>query len=128
LTDGQDGSSRLTRSTAIEQAITADAVIYAIGIGDSKYGGVDRSALRDVAESTGGRAFFPKKQDDLRAAFAEIEQELRSQYLLAYTSTNKKRDGGYRKMTLEITNPDLQKEKLKLRYRPGYFAKRQTGQ
>jgi VWFA-related protein len=124
LTDGQDTSSRLRRAGAIDQAISADTVIYAIGIGDSKQEGVDKGALRDVAERTGGRAFFPKKQDDLKAAFAEIEQELRSQYLLAYTSTDKKRDGAYRKMTLEITNPDLQKEKLKLRYRPGYFAKR----
>jgi len=124
LTDGQDTSSRIRRSSAIDQAIAADTVIYAIGIGDSKYEGVDKGALREVAERTGGRAFFPKKQDDLRVAFAEIEQELRSQYLLAYTSTNKNRDGAYRKMILEITNPELQKEKLKLRYRPGYFAKR----
>lgn len=124
LTDGQDHGSRVSRSSATEQAIAADTVIYAIGIGDSDYEGVNKGALRDVAERTGGRAFFPKKQDDMRAAFAEIEQELRSQYLLAYTSTNKKRDGGFRKMTLEVTNPELQKEKLKLRYRPGYFAKR----
>jgi VWFA-related protein len=124
LTDGQDTSSRFRRAGAIDQAIAADAVIYAIGIGDSKQEGVDKGALREVAERTGGRAFFPKKQDDLRIAFAEIEQELRSQYLLAYTSSNKNRDGAYRKMTLEITNPELVKEKLKLRYRPGYFAKR----
>jgi Ca-activated chloride channel family protein len=124
LTDGQDTSSRLARSSAVDQAIATETVIYAIGIGDSKQEGVDKGALREVAERTGGRAFFPRKQDDLRAAFAEIEQELRSQYLLAYTSTNKKRDGGFRKMTLEITNSELQQEKLKLRYRPGYFAKR----
>jgi Ca-activated chloride channel family protein len=124
LTDGQDGSSRLSRSAAIDQAIATETVIYAIGIGDTKYEGINKSALRDVAERTGGRAFFPKKQEDLRAAFAEIEQELRSQYLLAYSSSNKRRDGGFRKMTLEVTNPELQKEKLKLRYRPGYFAKR----
>ena len=124
LTDGQDTSSRIRRASAIDQAIAADTVIYAIGIGDSKYEGVDKGALREVAERTGGRAFFPKKQDDLRVAFSEIEQELRSQYLLAYTSTNKNRDGAYRKMILEITNPELQKEKFKLRYRPGYFAKR----
>jgi Ca-activated chloride channel family protein len=124
LTDGQDTSSRIGRSGAIDQAIAADTIVYAIGIGDNKYDGVNKGALKDVAERTGGRAFFPKKQDDLRTAFAEIEQELRSQYLLAYTSTNKKHDGAYRKMTLEIVNPELQKEKLKLRYRPGYFAKR----
>lgn len=125
LTDGQDTSSRLERSMAIDQAIESETVIYAIGIGDAKhYGPVDENALKKVAERTGGRAFFPKRADDLQAAFAEIEQELRSQYLVAYSSTNKKRDGSFRKMTIEITNPELHKEQLKLRYRPGYFAKR----
>jgi len=99
-------------------------VIYVIGIGDKRQEGVDKNALRDLAERTGGRAFFPKKQDDLTSAFAEIEQELRSQYLLAYSSTNKKRDGSFRTMAIEVTNPELTKQKLKLRYRPGYFAKR----
>ncbi len=124
LTDGQDTSSRLSRSNAIDQAIQSDTVIYALGIGDKRYEGVNKGALNNIAERTGGRAFFPKKEDDLRAAFAEIEQELRSQYLVAYSSTNKKHDGSYRKMSIEIANTDLRKEQLKLRYRPGYFAKR----
>jgi Ca-activated chloride channel family protein len=123
LTDGFDTSSRLKRSEAIESALAAEAVIYAIGIGDSKYSGVDKNALEAVAESTGGRAFFPKKEVDLKKAFGEIEQELRSQYLITYSSTNKRRDSSYRQMRLEITNPLLQKDKLKLRYRPGYFAR-----
>ena len=124
LTDGQDTSSRLSRNTAIDQAIQSDTVIYAIGIGDKRYEGVNKGALNNIAERTGGRAFFPKKEDDLRTAFAEIEQELRSQYLVAYSSTNKTHDGSYRKMNIEITNSELRKEQLKLRYRPGYFAKR----
>jgi len=124
LTDGQDTSSRLSRSNAIDQAIQSDTVIYALGIGDKRYEGVNKGALNNIAERTGGRAFFPKKEDDLRAAFAEIEQELRSQYLVAYSSTNKKHDGSYRKMSIEIANGELRKEQLKLRYRPGYFAKR----
>jgi Ca-activated chloride channel family protein len=123
LTDGQDTTSRLLRSEAVNRALEAETVIYAIGIGDSKYEGVDRDALNAVASGTGGRAFFPKRETDLQNAFAEIEQELRSQYLIAYSSTNKNRDGSYRQMRIDITNPDLQKEQLKLRHRPGYFAK-----
>jgi VWFA-related protein len=126
LTDGFDTSSRVQRSEAVDRAILFETVIYAIGIGDQKEQGVDKGVLRDLAERTGGRAFFPKKQDDLRAAFAEIEQELRSQYLLAYTSTNKQHDGTFRKMSIEVTNPELRKQQLKLRYRPGYFAKRSS--
>ena len=123
LTDGMDTTSRLRLRDAVNQALAAETVVYAIGIGDGKHGGVDRDPLRDIAERTGGRAFFPGKKFDLNAAFAEIEQELRTQYLIAYSPTNKKRDGAYRKITIEITNPDLRKEKLELRHRPGYFAK-----
>jgi len=124
LTDGQDTSSRVTRNVAIDQAIQAETVVFAIGIGDKRYEGINRNALNSLAEKTGGRAFFPKKDTDLTAAFQEIEEELRSQYLLAYSSTNKDRDGRFRTMTIEITNPQLAKDKLKLRYRPGYFAKK----
>lgn len=123
LTDGIDTTSRLSLKNAVNSALAAETVIYSIGIGDSKLGGVDRDPLRDVAERTGGRAFFPNKKFDLNAAFAEIERELRTQYLIAYSSTNKNRDGAYRKITIEITNPELRKQNLRLRHRPGYFAK-----
>ncbi|HEV7797804.1 MAG TPA: VWA domain-containing protein [Pyrinomonadaceae bacterium] len=125
LTDGVDSTSRLLRSEAINRALEAETVIYAIGIGDSKYAGVDHGALNAVAAGTGGRAFFPKRETDLKNAFLEIEQELRSQYLIAYSPTNKQRDGAYRQMKIEITSPELQKEQLQLRHRPGYFAKPQ---
>ncbi len=124
LTDGQDTSSRVSRNTAIDEALEAETVVYAIGIGDKKYEGINKSALNQMAEKTGGRAFFPKKADDLVTAFREIEQELRSQYLLAYSSTNKAHDGKFRMMTVEVTNLNLKKQGLRLRYRPGYYAKR----
>ena len=126
LTDGQDTSSRTTRRAALDRALEAETVIYVIGIGDDKFEGVFKDELNTVAERTGGRAFFPKKRADLRAAFAEVEQELRSQYLIAYSSSNKNRDGAFRQTRIEIVNPDLRKEQLKLRYRPGYFARSLT--
>lgn len=122
LTDGWDWNSRMSRSQAVDSVLAAEAVIYVIGIGDDKENGVNKSMLREIAERTGGRAFFPKKEAELTKAFAEIEQELRTQYLIAYSSTNKNRDGSYRKITIEIANPNLSKEKIKLRHRPGYFA------
>jgi Ca-activated chloride channel homolog len=128
LTDGHDTSSRVTQHEAIDHVLAAECVVYVIGIGDSKQEGVDRGALRTIAERTGGRAFFPKKETDLRTAFAEIENELRTQYLIAYSSTNKNRNGGYRQISIEITNPELRKDQLKLRHRPGYFAKRSSAQ
>ena len=122
LTDGHDTTSRLAKADAVSGTLGAEAVVYVIGIGNNKYEGVDKGALRDLAQRTGGRAFFPDKKFDLTAAFAEIEKELRTQYLIAYSSTNKRRDGFYRKVTIEITNPELRNEKLELRHRPGYFA------
>jgi len=120
LSDGLNTTGRLRQKEAIDRVLAAEAVVYAIGVG-SKRDGLDRNALRDLAERTGGRAFFPDKKFDLNAAFAEIERELRTQYLIAYSSTNKKRDGSYRKITIEITNPEL--KKLNIRHRPGYYAK-----
>src|SRR5215217_3997710 len=122
LSDGLNTASRLSQKEAINRVLASEAVVYAIGIG-SEIDGMDRGALRDLAQRTGGRAFFPDKKFDLNAVFAEIEQELRTQYLLAYSSTNKKRDGSYRKITIEITNPELKREKLEIRHRPGYYAK-----
>ena len=122
LTDGLNTTGRLDLKEAVNRALAAETVVYAIGIGNKREG-VDHAVLKDVAQRTGGRAFFPDKNFDLNAAFAEIERELRTQYLLAYSSTNKKRDGAYRKITIEITNPDLRKDKLELRHRPGYYAK-----
>ena len=122
FTDGLDTASRLMKKEAVARTLAAEAVVYAIGIGN-KQEGVDKDALRELSQRTGGRAFFPDKKLDLNAVFAEIERELRTQYLIAYSSTNKKRDGAYRAITIEITNPALKKEKIEIRHRPGYYAK-----
>lgn len=127
ITDGQDTSSRYHVPDAIDAALKADAIIYSIGIGDNYFEGVDQGVLRKVSEHTGGRAFFPRNEDDLRAAFAQIQEELRSQYVLAYAPTNKAHDGSFRQVKIEVTNPDLRKENLRLTYRQGYFAKSDTG-
>ncbi len=123
LSDGVDSSSRLKMSEAIDSALKADAIIYSIGIGDDfVFKGVEEDTLRKLSERTGGRAYFPRDESDLRAAFRQIQEELRSQYLLAYSPSNKSKDGTFRKVQIEIVNPDLQKQNLRLTYRQGYFA------
>ena len=122
LTDGVDTSSRLKMSEAIDSALKADAIIYSIGIGDDFFSGVEESSLRQLSERTGGRAYFPRDETDLRAAFSQIQEELRSQYLLAYSPKNKAKDGTFRKVQIEVVNSELQKQKLRLTYRQGYFA------
>jgi VWFA-related protein len=123
LTDGEDTISQVKMHEAIEQAQKADALIYAIGIGDSYQGGVDEGSLKKITAQTGGRAYFPRSESELRSAFAQIQRDLREQYLIAYSPSNKARDGSYRRIQIEIVDPELRKQKLKLNYRPGYFAK-----
>jgi len=125
LTDGDDTSSRLKIHEAIERAQKADALIYAIGIGDRYTFNVNEGALRKIAERTGGRAYFPRHERDLNDAFAQIQRDLREQYLVAYSPSNKTRDGSYRKIEIQVVNPAL-RQTLKLNYRTGYFAKTTT--
>jgi Ca-activated chloride channel homolog len=127
VTDGVDTSSRLKMQEAVDSVIKADAIIYSIGIGDSyMFDGVNEGALRKVSERTGGRAYFPKNESELRDAFAQIQRDLRGQYLIAYSPTNKQRDGSFRKIQIDIINPELGKGSLRLNYRQGYFAKSAT--
>jgi VWFA-related protein len=123
LTDGVDTTSQVKMHEAVERAQKADALIYAIGIGDSYHGGVDEGSLKKIAERTGGRAFFPRSESELRKAFAQIQRDLREQYLVAYSPSNKARDGSYRRIQIEVVGPEARAQKLKLNYRPGYFAK-----
>jgi len=123
LTDGVDTSSRMKMHDAIERAQKADALIYAIGIGDRYTFNVNEGDLRKIAEKTGGRAYFPRHEQDLRDAFAQIQRDLREQYLVAYSPRNKARDGSYRRIEIQLVNPALKQQDLKLNYRAGYFAK-----
>ena len=108
---------------AIERAQKSDALIYAIGIGDRYSFNINEGDLRKIAEKTGGRAYFPRHERDLRDAFTQIQRDLREQYLVAYSPSNKARDGSYRKIEIQVVNPTLKQQSLKLNYRAGYFAK-----
>ena len=123
LSDGHDTSSRVRREEAVDAAVKANAVVYTIGFEpDCEDCRFDKKALRRLAEETGGLAFFPEVTADFNTAFGQIEHELRTQYLLSYVPTNRERDGSFRRIRLEITNPQLQKQKIKLAYREGYYA------
>ncbi len=127
LSDGDDTASRTGKQEVIDLAVKADVVIYSIGIRDANFpdGKLDAGALRKVSDKTGGRAFIPSDPGDLTRAFSQIDQELRSQYLIAYSPRNKNRDAAYRRLRIEIVNPELRKQKLQLLYRQGYYAKKQ---
>jgi Ca-activated chloride channel homolog len=123
LTDGDDTSSKTPRDDAIKAAVSNDIVLYGIGVGDPELYKIERGSLRKLAEKTGGRAFFPDEGMDLDAAFAQIQEEMRSQYVIAYSPKNKARDGSYRKLKLEIVTQEMKQRKLRLLHREGYYAK-----
>jgi VWFA-related protein len=127
MSDGINTYGDKKLEDAIQEAIRNEAIIYCIGIGDYYYGGVDENILKKLAERTGGRAFFPRDEEgELRRAFAQIQTEMRSQYLLAYEPTNQKRDGSYRKIEIQLASPELKNQKVRLTHRQGYFAKTET--
>ena len=125
LTDGVNTYGQKKLEEAVQASLKSEAVIYSIGIGDNFYDGVDKGVLNKISERTGGRAFFPKDEAELRASFVQIQIEMRSQYLIAYEPTNQKRDGSFRTVEIQIANPELAKQKVMLTHRKGYFAKTQ---
>ena len=126
LSDGDDTSSTIKRQDVIDLAVKADVVIYSIGIRDRNFpeGKLDQGALKKISVRTGGRAFFPVNNDELQRAFTQIDEELRSQYLIAYSPTNANRDGAYRQIRIEVINPVLREQKVQLFYRAGYYARK----
>jgi VWFA-related protein len=123
LTDALDNGSRLRRRDAVNAAAYADAVVYGIGVGSQW---IDDEALRAVAEGAGGRAFFPGGGGKLREAFEQIERELRSQYLIAYTPTSGAAGAARREVAVEIANPLRARERLRLAYRGHYYFRKRA--
>jgi VWFA-related protein len=121
LTDGEDNQSRVTREEALEMAQRAEVVIYPISTNGSGVKLKGDNVLERLADATGGRAFFPFKIEDVANAFSEIQDELRSQYLLAYKPADFQPDGSYRSIDIVAENH----KNLKVRARKGYYAPKQ---
>jgi Ca-activated chloride channel homolog len=119
VTDGDDNSSHVTREEAIDMALRANVIVYTIstnfpGGGDSdKYDKV----LDRIADATGGRAFKPFQLSEVANAFAQIQDDLRSQYALSYLPPDFVHDGRYRTIAITALHKGL-----KVRTRPGYYA------
>ncbi len=124
ITDGVDEGSRLNISQAVEAAQKADAVIYSIDYQDPRFygpfgnfGGGGESALRKLSDETGGHVYKVDRKTTLDQVFKELQDEMRSQYSIAYTPTNAQKDGTYRKLEIKLSNKDY-----KPQARKGYYA------
>jgi Ca-activated chloride channel family protein len=135
ISDGDDNLSTHSRSEAIEMAQRTSVVIYTISTSTQwiqlSQTDPDKLAnrkthltegdkiLQDLADETGGRAFFPYHVDDLDQSFQDIGDELRNQYSIAYIPTNYILDGRYHRIRIEVP----EHKGYQVRARRGYFAK-----
>ena len=120
VSDGEDNQSEVTRAQAIEMAERSDVIIYAISTDDSGLILRGDKVLQQLADATGGRAFFPYNTKDITHSFAAIEDELRSQYIVSYRPADFDADGRYRSIAISAVKKDLQ-----VRARQGYYAPQQ---
>ena len=130
VTDGEDNASRHSLENTVEQAQRNDALIYAVGVfsdDDIKHNRramkKARTALSQLANATGGLAFFPEDASDTEAICTQIAHDIRNQYTLAYYPSNVARDGTFRSVQVEILPPHGS-GKLSVRTRSGYYASR----
>ena len=123
ITDGMDYGSSYKLKDAIEMAHKADTMIYSIYYVDQRayygrgFGGASDGDLKKMSEETGGRLFHVGRSNSLDEIFRQIQEEMRSQYALAYSPANETRDGSFRK--LEIRPND---KTLKVQARKGYYS------
>jgi Ca-activated chloride channel homolog len=111
LSDGEDTSSLVSFEEVLELAKRSETAIYTIGLQPRETSALRgfREAefvLRQLAQETGGRAFFAQKIEDLKDVYAKIADELSSQYSMGYASKNAKRDGAFRRLVVQVSRPN----------------------
>lgn len=112
LSDGKDEGSRFTYEDALDYARRAGVTIYTIGLGED----IDKKKLERISEETGGRFFQVEDASKLSGIYALIEKELRSQYLIAYQSTNTSGSNEFRSVDLKVSKPGLEPKTMR-----GYY-------
>lgn len=122
-TDGGDTRSTLRFSEVVDLLKASDVTVYSIGALDHQPGAVrnaQRMILQQIADATGGEAYFPTSVKELDKIYEHVVAEIRAQYAVGYVSTNDKTDGAWRRVDIRVTRPDV--KDLKIRSRKGYFA------
>lgn len=103
LTDAEDTGSKMRLQDAIEAAQRTDTVVHILLVAAD---GGDQGVARKLTDETGGRTIVVRSEKNLEQAFDEISEELRSQYTIGYSPTNKSHDGSYRKIKMEMKNKE----------------------
>jgi VWFA-related protein len=114
LTDAEDTGSKLNLQDSVEAAQRTDTVVHILLVAAD---GGDQSVAKRLTDETGGRMIVVRSDKNLEAAFDQISEELRSQYTIGYSPSNKKHDGSYRKIKVEMKDKDYS-----VLTRRGYYA------
>jgi Ca-activated chloride channel family protein len=121
FSDGEDTSSLVSFEEVLDLAKRSETAIYAIALrgSDVQAKGFREAefVMRSLAQETGGRAFFPARIEDLSGVYAQIADELASQYTLGYSSGNQRRDGAWRRLVVQVTRANITP-----RTKKGYYA------
>ena len=122
LSDGEDTSSLVSFEEVLELAKRSETAIYTIGLQPKEPSAARgfREAefvLRQLAQETGGRPFFPQRVEDLAGVYGQISEELSSQYALGYQPRNQRRDGAWRRLVVQVARPSVT-----ARTKRGYYA------
>ena len=122
-TDGGDTRSAMSFSEALDLLKASDVTLYVIGFLDHQSSfarNEQRLRLQQLAETTGGQAFFPSSVKQLDEMYGKVRQEIEGRYTLGYASTDRKTDGAWRRVEIKVTRSDARN--VKVRTRAGYFA------
>ncbi|MGE0363560.1 MAG: VWA domain-containing protein [Vicinamibacterales bacterium] len=122
LSDGEDTSSLVTFEEVLDLAKRSETAIYTIGL-QSRDNSISKGfreaefVLRQLAQETGGRSFFPQRAEDLAGIYGVIADELSSQYTLGYAPSNQRRDGAWRRLNVQVN-----RQGTSARTKRGYYA------
>jgi VWFA-related protein len=126
LSDGEDNASRRSKDEMMQRARLSDAIVYTVSNADRRIGmDGDPGVLRDLADATGGVAYFPRSDEDVVATFDEIAVNIRRGYTIGYVPTNTARDGRFRRVRVTVQVPG--RGNLTVRSRDGYTAPSSPG-
>ena len=124
VTDGEDNTSRNSLEKTVREIQKTDTVIYTIGLlgQENKRSAKNaRKALTEIANASGGVAYFPENIDDVHTICQQVAHDIRHQYTLGYYPSNIARDGSFRSVHVDVI-PPRGKGKLVARTRNGYYA------
>jgi VWFA-related protein len=122
VSDGEDNASRLSLEQVVRRVQGSDVVIYTVGLLSSESSRSLRRAkraLEQFSKTSGGAAFFPKDLSEVQGVASSVADDIRNQFVLAYTPANLVYDGRFRKIEVKVSAP--RRGRLSVRTRTGYY-------